>query len=226
MRVWVAALLVANLVFAAWSQGWLDDVVGVRATGDREPERLALQVRPDTVAILSPTAVAALVSSAASSARSGEVCLQAGPFNASQMALVDAAAAAALPAGSWATRTVEQPGEWMVYMGKYPGRDTMAKKEEELKRTRLPYEEVKNAPAYEPGFSLGKFNNRADADAALAQFVQRGVRTAKVIELMAPSTGQALRIDNADPALAEKAQAFKVDGLEARFAPCPPVVGG
>ena len=35
LRGLVLALLLVNLVFFSWTQGWLDDVVGVRATGDR-----------------------------------------------------------------------------------------------------------------------------------------------------------------------------------------------
>ena len=64
----VMALLAANLAFFAWTQGWLDSVVGVRAQGDREPGRLAQQVRPDSVVILTPKAVAAAAAASAASA--------------------------------------------------------------------------------------------------------------------------------------------------------------
>jgi hypothetical protein len=52
LRLLVLLLVAANLAFLAWSHGWLDDVVGVRATGDREPERLQRQVRPETIRVL------------------------------------------------------------------------------------------------------------------------------------------------------------------------------
>ena len=45
LRALIAALLLANLAFFAWTQGWLDSVVGVRSIGDREPERLLRQDR-------------------------------------------------------------------------------------------------------------------------------------------------------------------------------------
>jgi hypothetical protein len=55
MLRWLVLLLaLANAVFLAWSLGWLDDVTGLRASGDREPERLARQVRPETIRILPP----------------------------------------------------------------------------------------------------------------------------------------------------------------------------
>ena len=42
----VVLLLLANLLFFAWSQGWLDEIAGSRVHPEREPERLARQVQP------------------------------------------------------------------------------------------------------------------------------------------------------------------------------------
>ncbi|MDE2298159.1 MAG: hypothetical protein KGK18_08320, partial [Burkholderiales bacterium] len=56
LRALVLTLLLANVAFYAWTQGWLDAVVGVRATGDREPDRLAQQVRPEIVRIVPASA--------------------------------------------------------------------------------------------------------------------------------------------------------------------------
>lgn len=56
LRLLVLLLAFGNLAFLAWSSGWLDDVVGVRAIGDREPERLQRQVRPETIRVLPGTA--------------------------------------------------------------------------------------------------------------------------------------------------------------------------
>src|SRR5206468_6335808 len=64
LRWLVALLLLANVAFYVWSQGWLDDVVGVRARGDREPERLTRQFHPEVIKILTPQAVAAAASAA------------------------------------------------------------------------------------------------------------------------------------------------------------------
>ena len=86
LRGLVLALLVANLAFFGWTQGWLDNIIGVRAIGDREPERLARQVRPDAVVILTPGAAAA----AASAAEARLACLEAGPFTLAEANLVEA----------------------------------------------------------------------------------------------------------------------------------------
>jgi len=110
LRWAVALLLVANVVFFAWSQGWLDSLTGVRAGGDREPERLAQQVRPDVVRVLTPQAVAA----AASAAQAGLACLEAGPFDDNAIAAAEAALSAILPSGTWSRVTGERSGAWLL----------------------------------------------------------------------------------------------------------------
>lgn len=168
LRWLLMALLAANLAFFAWTQGWLDSVVGVRASGDREPGRLALQVRPDSVVILTPNAAAtaaAAASAASASAASATSatppasgtspassasvasgvqrstsCWEAGPFTAPQLASAEAVLAGVMPAGAWSRVPVDAPGSWTVYMGPYPSADLRSKKEAELKRRGLKFE--------------------------------------------------------------------------------------
>ena len=78
-------LLLANLLFFAWSQGWLTGIVGLRPHPEREPERLARQVRPETVVVLPPGPSAAstlrpmlAAAPAGSASAEGPVCLEAG----------------------------------------------------------------------------------------------------------------------------------------------------
>jgi len=49
LRLLVLALLLANALFFAWSRGWFDPVLGSSAQGEREPQRLSNQVRPELV---------------------------------------------------------------------------------------------------------------------------------------------------------------------------------
>jgi hypothetical protein len=230
LRRVVLLLLFANVVFFAWTRGWLDDVVGIRAEGDREPERLARQVRPETVVIL--PAVPASAPQAPGPAASGTsgapapavtACFEAGPLApAASLALQSALQAAQppVPPGSWIDVKTERPGTWMVYMGKYADRDALARKEEELRRTRLVFEEVRSPPAYELGFSLGRFEQRPLAEKALEQFALRGIRTARVVELSAPATLHTLRVEKADTALAAQLLALRADPLGKGFVPC------
>jgi hypothetical protein len=58
LRFLVALLLVANLAWAAWSQGWLG-AVGMPAGQQGEPQRLARQLRPEAVGVQPLTGAAA-----------------------------------------------------------------------------------------------------------------------------------------------------------------------
>lgn len=218
LRLLLLALIVANLGFYSWTQGWLDGVVGVRATGDREPERLARQVRPETVVILPPEAAASGTAASAAPA-----CLEAGPFTPAELFAAITALKQALPAaaeGGWAEVKVETPGSWIVYMGKFPDAEGLTKKEQELKRLKLDFEVVRSPPALDRGLSLGRFDARTAADKALERFTQQGVRTARVVELSAPVSTSLLRAARADAELAAQLVALKATGLGKGFAAC------
>ena len=229
LRRLVVLMLLANLAYFAWTQGWLDGLLGVRSQGDREPERLARQVRPESVIILPPSAANAV--DAAASAVSADspapstttACLEAGPFAIGASVSAVAALQTAqppLPPGSWNDVKIDRPGSWIVYLGKYPNREALARKEEELRRARVAFEEVRSPPELEFGFSLGRFDQRALADNALEQLVSRGIRTARVVELVAPATLHMLRVEKADKALAAQLMALRSDTLGKGFVSC------
>lgn len=242
LRALVAALLLANLVFLTWSYGWLDGLIGTRSIGDREPERLSRQVRPEIVRIVPSAAATASapgagdaasspVSSASSSASSAAtaqadaaatpvalVCLEVGPFSDAAVSAAQSAARAALPtADVTIVKTAARP-IWMVYMGRYADQEAMKKKEEELKRRRLSFEEVRGNLT--PGLSLGRFDDRNDATKALEQFAQQGIRTARIIEYTPAASVQMLRIEKADAPLVSQATGLKLAPLGKGFVPC------
>jgi len=219
LRALILALLLANLAFFAWTQGWLDSFVGVRSIGDREPERLQRQVRPELINILPAGA-------ASEAAPVTLACFEAGPFSDAEIGAAQAAAQSALPAGSWVAVNTEQPGTWLVYMGRYANREALTKKEDELKRRKAPYEEISAPPALAPGLSLGRFEQRAAAATALEQFTQQGIRTARVVELVPASNRHVLRAEKVDTALAAQLVALKADALGKGFAQCSKPAGG
>ena len=221
LRAAVLALLLANLAFFAWTQGWLDSVVGIRSIGDREPERLLRQVRPELIRILPPVGVAAVKPPA---------CLEAGPFSAAELAAAEAALRDAwpgAPAGAWVSVKTELPGAWIVYMGKYPNLDAMTRKQEELGRRNVPVEAVHSPAALEPGLSLGSFDDRAQAGRALERFAQQGIRSARVVEISAPASSYRLRADAVDADQAAQLAGLKADALEGKpFSACAPKGAG
>lgn len=94
LRALLAALVVANLVFFAFTLGALDGVLGLRALGDREPERLAHQSRPQTIRLLPARP-------AANAAAEAATCFETPAFMAAESGAVEAVLASNLAAGSW-----------------------------------------------------------------------------------------------------------------------------
>jgi hypothetical protein len=210
LRAAAFALIAANLVFFAWARGWLAPLLPPPLHGEREPERLAAQVRPELVRFVA--------ASAASAAAAGMRCLEAGPFTDAEIGNAEAALrSAGVPASAWSREEVQQQPVWLVYMGRFASAEALRTKEEELRRLRLTtFEELKAPPDLAPGLALSRHDTQAAADTALAQFAQRGVRTAKVVALPPPPLQHWLRAPQADAAAQEKLAAL---GSPA-FAPC------
>ena len=227
LRALIAALLLANIAFFVWSQGWLDGYTSVRSTGDREPERLQRQVRPELIRILPASAGAGPGAPPAGLAATSTVaCREAGPFSDAEIGPAQAAAQAALPVESWVVVRTDQPGSWIVYMGRYADREALTRKEDELKRRRAPYDVITEPAALAPGLSLGRFEQRAAAITALEQFTQQGIRTARVVELAPASSRHLLRVARADEAMSARLSALKSDALGRGFTACANSSGG
>jgi hypothetical protein len=210
LRLLVLLLVLANGVFFAWSQGLLAGA-GFAPTVQSEPQRLAQQIKPEALRLLTPAearqtespssgATAAATDPGASAAAPQTECLQAGLFNEEQTAALRTRLQSALPNGSWVLESSVEPARWLVYMGKYAGADALAKKRSELRGLGVSFEALNN-PSLEPGLSLGNFSTQADAEAEMARISRRGVRTAKVIQERAEVRGQRLRLASVDAAL-------------------------
>ena len=228
LRLLVAALLVANLLFWAWHHTPLAQALGLPAgEPGREPERVQRQYHPEAIQLLKPGAkpVAAGPAASMEAAASGSppLCLEAGPLN-------ESAAAAALrelgqagvPAGGWVDMRRELPGRWIVYMGRYPERETLAKKAEELQRLGLQAVELRSPAELAPGLALGEFEALAEAQGRLERLQARGVRTARVVQLPSPGAEHRLRVDRVAPAVAERLAALSRQEGATRWQACAP----
>ena len=102
LRALLALLLAANLLFFAYSRGTLDGLLGLRSIGDREPERLANQVRPQTIRLL-PTGTAA-----SAPVDAAVPCYETPTFTAAEAGAVEAALVGNLPAGAWSDNRGER----------------------------------------------------------------------------------------------------------------------
>ncbi|MEN9486111.1 MAG: hypothetical protein RJB37_3991 [Pseudomonadota bacterium] len=59
LRALVVILVLANLAFYGWTQGWLTGVLGLSPDGDREPQRLSAQIDAAALRIVPPRGMAA-----------------------------------------------------------------------------------------------------------------------------------------------------------------------
>jgi len=196
LRLAVLLLLLANGAYFAWAQGWLRPL-GLGPLEQREPHRLEQQLKPDAVRVL-PVEESRRLELAVAATRPPE-CLQAGP-------LEDAVAEplkqllAGWPTGSWALEAIAEPARWIVYMGKYPNAENVARKKSELRQIGVAFESLAN-PDLEPGLSLGGFATEALAAQYLERLSERGVRTARVVQERAEQRGQRLKLPAVDDAL-------------------------
>ena len=197
VRFFLLALVLANAAYFAWSDGLLAPY-GFAPDTQREPQRLAQQIQPQALRVLSPAEFQALQTQI-SAAQAPRECLTLGPFDEAQTAIVRKALDGALPAGAWQLNASHIAPRWIIYMGPYTSADMLSKKRAELATLNLHIDALNN-PALEPGFSLGGFETKALADAELLRLNGRGIHTAHVVQELQESTAYQLRLPAADAA--------------------------
>jgi hypothetical protein len=251
MRGLVAFLVAANALVAIWALGWIGP--GQR---EREPERLAAQVNVQAVELLSPSAASAAATAAPTpapaSARANTssaatpapaaasaidvaasgpaervACLEAGPFAAGELVAAERILRELQAAGlSWTPQKLERGGTFIVYQGKFADDAAFARRKEELRRAQIPFDEVRNSPDLEPGLSFGRHESRAAAEAALEQLRNRGVKPARLVTINTPVTVTMLRVERAEPALAQRLTQLALPPLGTGFKPCQAAQSG
>lgn len=197
LRLIVLLLLLANALFYAWSQGYLL-AWGTGPTQQSEPQRLAQQVRPQSVQVLTAEELRRLESQFAQDPRPPE-CL-ASPMLAEAEVASLRTVLDSFPPGTWSLEQAVEPARWLVYMGPYPGVEQVARKRAELRQLGVSFEALPN-PALEPGLSLGSHATEAAANQQLAALAERGVRTARVALERPEQRGQRLLLPAVDDTL-------------------------
>jgi hypothetical protein len=201
LRGLLVGLLVANLLFWAWTQGALTSLTGLDPQGDREPQRLAEQHHPERIRVLPPGSL--------DKAAPRPVCMEAGAFTQADLSKVESAARAALPDGSWLLIRREKPGSWMTYMGPYNNRAFLQRKSEELRKQSVAFEEVDSSSPFAPGFTFGRYGRYDDALEALRRLQAQKVRPVRVVQLASPSVSYTVRLPKADAAAQAAAAQLK-----------------
>ena len=201
LRLLALALLLANGVYFAWGNGLLAPY-GFGPTPQSEPQRLAQQIQPEAVKLLSAKEFKRIEDQIKEDQDRKE-CLQAGPFDEPQSTALRQALGDALPAEAWQLDEETISPRWIIYMGKYANADALAKKRAEVAAMNIKTEGLANA-SLEPGFSVGGFETKAEADAALARLSTRGLHTARVVQERMQSVVFQLKLPAVNAALKPK----------------------
>ncbi|AVP56430.1 sporulation protein [Pulveribacter suum] len=248
LRLAVLVLLLANAGYYAWSAGLLQDWgLGPVSDGEPqrlqqqvEPQKLRLlapqtgasaaapapppaaappasAAAPAAPAPDAPASAAAAAASAAAAAPPPGICLQAGVFDARQGDALRSALAE-WPEGSWQLESTPVAGRWMVYMGRFPDEEIVARKRLELRALKIPYD--RPGQALEPGLSLGRFSTEEAAQRGLGQLASQGVRTARVVQERADAPGYTLRLPAVSPALRPRMAALEPALAGRALKPC------
>jgi hypothetical protein len=232
MRALLVALVAANMLVLVWSLNWLPFFSLPR---EREPERVQRQVRPEAVQLITPSAASAALQAAAAQRSPGatpgapagsiepgaSVCLEAGPFAASEVAAAERALRdLKLPNLEWTPQRSERGGSYIVYQGKFADNAALQRRRAELQRQQITAEPVVSSPDLEPGLSFGRYDTRTAADAALAQLQQQGVRPSRIVTINFPVVVTLLRVERADGPLAARLTQLNLPPAGSGFRPC------
>ena len=220
LRLLLLLLILANAAYFAWARGSLA-AYGFAPVSQSEPQRMAQQIQPEAMRLVTPgtnAPAAASEPSAASGtattialaadAQPPTQCLQAGLYTEAQTGVLRTALQTALPGGGWVLESSVEPARWIVYMGRYADTEALNKKRTELRQRRVSFEALNN-PALEPGLSLGSFATQSDANEELARIATRGVKTARVVQSQPEVRGQKLRFAAVDASLRSQLDTLK-----------------
>jgi hypothetical protein len=209
LRLVVLLLVLLNGAYFAWSQGYLQRV-GLAPEQQTEPERMAQQIKPGALQLLTPEELKQRLTPPVG-LRASE-CLQAGLFSLAQAEVLRSTLAANPEVGTWTLEAASEPGRWIVFMGRYATPDDLARKRAQLAALGLTVEPLTN-PDLGLGWSLGHYTSQAAANSALEGFYKRGMRTGRVMQERAEVRGLTLKL-NTTPSTVQA----QLDALQAALA--------
>lgn len=232
MKLLFLLLVAVNLALFAWQQG----AFGTLPDAGREPERVARQVEPERIRVLTAEQAQQMRDAAKKSAAApapgpdgaqdlaaGADCVAFGDFSEAQAARVRPRLEALGVAGRIEARSVEAAGWYLVYVPPFKTRAEADRAAAQLRELGVrEFMVIADNTPLRFGIALGSFRDQELANRHLADLQKRGVKNARVADK--PSTVQATRflIRGVDPALGAALQALQKDFGAARLSACGP----
>lgn len=239
MKLAFLLLIAANLAVFGWQHG----AFGVLPESGREPERVARQIEPERIRVLTPEQVKQLRDRAAERAAAaatasngsdaavdvafdpaaGATCVEFGDFSEAQATRIRPRLEALATAARLQTRSVDAPGWYMVYVPPFKTR-AEADRAAALMRDQGVKELVVigDTSPMRFGIALGSFRDQELANRHLADLQRRGVKAARVADKPSTVPGTRFVIRAVDPALVEALQALQKELAPARLLACGP----
>ena len=214
-------LLIVNSGLFALQRGYLGDLI---ADG-REPQRIANQLHPDKVQLLSASAAAALTASAAVAAPASTpapvaaaqpnliACTEIGNFEPAEAKRFEQQLAALALGDRQSRHNVKEVASHMVYIPPLGDKEAADSKAGELKRIGITnYFIIQDNSSLRWGISLGVFKTEEAAKAHLANLTRQGVRSARIGARSIASSKMAFQLRDLDAATKAR-----LDGIKAGF---------
>ena len=174
LRTLFLLLLFANLLFFAWSRGYLG-----RIDDGREPLRPTQQLNAAKLRVL-------LSASGTQAAAATPDCRAIGGLRSADGQKLLALVGKQLPDASTQLSRPKPPDIWDVVITAISGRGTADAKQAELKKLGVTDLRLVEDKAGEFTLRLGSDARKADADARLQMLAKKGVKTAKVVQRSPP----------------------------------------
>src|SRR5512141_2402225 len=206
MKLAFLLLVLLNLVLFAWQQG----AFGRYGEGGREPERVARQVEPERIRVLTEKEVQtlrerALQNSGVIDLNAAQACVEFGDFGPGESARAEKALATLGATVKTSQRPVEAPGWYMVYLPPFKTWSEAERRAEELRKLGVRDMLVMNEnSAMKFGISLGSFRDPNAAKAHLAALEKMGIKGVRIADKPSTITLTRFQLRDLDGAAAQQ----------------------
>jgi hypothetical protein len=222
MKQALLALVVVNVLLYIYQQGWL----GFTPESGREPQRVAQQIAPDSLRVLTAAEIAKLRSTLQPGKDSAlgitQSCTEFGDFAAEALARVQPRLAALNIKDRLTTVEVEAPGWFLVYVPPLQSRGDADARARELRQQSGVQDlfVIGEASPLRNAIALGSFREREVATAFLGDLERKGVKGARLADRPSTIAATRFRIRDVDAALAQQLVRLQEEFPQQKLAPC------
>lgn len=223
MKLAFLLLVLVNVLLFAWQHG----VFGRYGDGGREPERVARQVEPERIRVLTEKDVQALRERAKQTSgvldlNAAQACVEFGDFSAGEAVRAEKALAALAPAVKVSTGPVEAPGWYMVYLPPFNTLGEAERRADELRKLGIKDMLVMNEnSAMKFAISLGSFRDPNAAKAHVSALERTGIKGVRIADRPSTVTLTRFQLRDLDAAAAQQLATLRGEFPNQTARACP-----